>query len=364
MHDSIKKVALHSTHEALGAKLIPFAGYLMPVRYSSELEEHHTVREKVGVFDVSHMGEFLVKGPNALALIQKVSANDAAILSIGQAQYSYLPNEKGGIVDDLLVYKLAEEEYMLVVNASNIEKDWNWINQHNPFGAKLENISDNTSLLAVQGPLATLALQSLTPTDLNTIPFYHFKKDIFAGVKNVIISATGYTGAGGFELYVKNEAVKNVWDALFEAGKKFGIRPIGLGARDTLRLEMGYCLYGNDINDETSPIEAGLGWITKFNKEFINKQELQRQKSEGVSKKLVGFKVLEKGIPRAHYPIENGQGALIGEVTSGSLSPSMVIGIGLGYVDKEFSRPGTEIAIVVRNKKIKAKVEKLPLLKK
>ncbi|MEX2513080.1 MAG: glycine cleavage system aminomethyltransferase GcvT [Cyclobacteriaceae bacterium] len=364
MPDSIKKVALHSTHEALGAKLIPFAGYLMPVRYSSELEEHRTVREKVGVFDVSHMGEFLIKGPNALPLIQKVSANDAALLSIGQAQYSYFPNETGGIVDDLLVYRLAEDEYMLVVNASNIEKDWVWINDHNTFGAKLENISDQMSLLAVQGPLATQALQSQTPVDLNTIPFYHFKVGKFAGVNHVIISATGYTGAGGFELYVKNEEVKKVWTALFEAGKNFGIRPIGLGARDTLRLEMGYCLYGNDINEETSPIEAGLSWVTKFNKDFINKQELQKQKTEGVSKKLVGFTFLEKGIPRAHYPIENLQGKPIGEVTSGSLSPSMGIGIGLGYVEKGYTKSGTEFAIVVRNKKIKAIVEKLPLYKK
>ncbi len=362
MENTIKKVALNDTHVALGAKMVPFAGYNMPVRYSSDMEEHHTVRKAVGVFDVSHMGEFLVKGPQALTLIQKITSNDASKLVIGQAQYSCLPNETGGIVDDLLVYKIHEEKYLLVVNASNIEKDWDWIQQHNQAGAELEDISDNTSLFAVQGPKATEALQSLTPINLDKIKFYHFEIGEFAGVPDVIISATGYTGAGGFEIYVHNEHAQKVWDALFEAGKDLGIKPIGLGARDTLRLEMGYCLYGNDINETTSPIEAGLGWITKLNKTFINRDQLAQQKEEGVSRKLVGFVLQEKGIPRAHYPIVNLKGEKIGEVTSGTLSPSMGIGIGLGYVDIAYAKPGTSIAISVRKKNLEARVKKLPLL--
>ncbi|ERM82172.1 glycine cleavage system protein T [Rhodonellum psychrophilum GCM71 = DSM 17998] len=364
MENIIKKVTLNDLHEALGGKMVPFAGYFMPVRYSSDLDEHNTVRESVGVFDVSHMGEFMVKGPNALALIQKVTSNDASKLVVGQAQYSCFPNEKGGIVDDLIVYKMAEEEYMLVVNASNIEKDWNWINQHNVFGAELTNLSDGMSLFAVQGPKATEALQPLTPVDLSAIKFYHFTVGDFAGVQDVIISGTGYTGAGGFEIYVKNEDAQKVWDAIFESGKDLGIKPIGLGARDTLRLEMGYCLYGNDLNDETSPIEAGLGWITKFTKDFINSENLKKQKEEGVSKKLVGFILKEKGIPRAHYPIVNLHGEVIGEVTSGSISPTMGLGIGLGYVQTEYAIPGTGIAITVRNKNLEAVIEKLPLLQK
>lgn len=364
MENIIKKVTLNDLHEALGGKMVPFAGYFMPVRYSSDLEEHNTVRESVGVFDVSHMGEFLVKGPNALALIQKVTSNDASKLVIGQAQYSCFPNEKGGIVDDLIVYKMADEEYMLVVNASNIEKDWNWINQHNEFGAELTNLSDEMSLFAVQGPKATEALQPLTNVDLSTIKFYHFTVGEFAGVKDVIISGTGYTGAGGFEIYCKNEDALKIWNAIFESGKDLGIKPIGLGARDTLRLEMGYCLYGNDLNDETSPIEAGLGWITKFTKDFINAENLKKQKEEGVSRKLVGFILKEKGIPRAHYPIVNLQGEVIGEVTSGSISPTMGLGIGLGYIQTEYATPGTRIAITVRNKNLVAVIEKLPLLKK
>jgi aminomethyltransferase len=364
MTDNIKKVQLNDLHEALGAKMVPFAGYNMPVRYSSDIEEHKTVREGVGVFDVSHMGEFMVRGEKALDLIQKVTSNDASKLVIGQAQYSCFPNEEGGIVDDLIVYKIADQEYMLVVNASNIEKDWNWINKHNHMGADLENISDKISLFAIQGPKAIEAVQSLTPIDLSSIKFYHFTIGEFAGVENVIISGTGYTGAGGFEIYVKNEDAESVWNAVFEAGKSLGIKPIGLGARDTLRLEMGYCLYGNDINDETSPLEAGLGWITKFTKEFINSENLKKQKEKGVEKKLVGFIINEKGIPRAHYPIVNNSGEVIGEVTSGTMSPSMGVGIGLGYVKSEYASPGTEIAITVRNKNLPARIEKLPLYKK
>ena len=363
MTENIKKIQLHELHVALGAKMTPFAGYDMPVRYSSDMEEHHTVRNGVGVFDVSHMGEFMVTGPAALELIQKVTSNDASKLVSGQAQYSCLPNEKGGIVDDLIVYKFDNEKYMLVVNASNIEKDWDWINQHNTMKADLKNISDSISLFAVQGPKAIEAVQSLTPINLNDIMFYHFAVEEFAGIKDVIISGTGYTGAGGFEIYVRNEDAEKVWKAIFEAGKDYAIKPIGLGARDTLRLEMGYCLYGNDINDDTSPIEAGLGWITKFNKEFINSENLKKQKEVGVERKLVGFKMEEKGIPRAHYPIVNMAGETIGEVTSGTLSPSLGIGVGLGYVKTAYSIPGSEIKISVRNKNIKAIVSKPPFTK-
>jgi aminomethyltransferase len=364
MSENIKKIQLNDLHVALGGKMVPFAGFNMPVRYSSDTEEHHTVRQGVGVFDVSHMGEFKVTGPKALDLIQKVTSNDASKLVVGQAQYSCFPNETGGIVDDLIVYKFGEEDYMLVVNASNIEKDWNWINKHNDMGATLENISDSISLFAIQGPKAIDAVQSLTSVNLSDIKFYHFKVGDFAGVQDVIISGTGYTGAGGFEVYVKNEDAEKVWNAVFEAGKPFDIKPIGLGARDTLRLEMGYCLYGNDINDETSPIEAGLGWITKFTKDFINSENLKKQKEEGVSRKLIGFILQEKGIPRGHYPIVNLNGETIGEVTSGTMTPSMGVGIGMGYVRSEYAAPGTEIAITVRNKNLLAKVEKFPLYKK
>lgn len=364
MENTIKKVALNDKHIELGGKMVPFAGYNMPVRYSSDKEEHNTVRNGVGVFDVSHMGEFLVTGPNALALIQKVTSNDASRLVIGQAQYSCFPNESGGIVDDLIVYKMEEEKYLLVVNASNIEKDWNWINKHNNMGATLLNSSDEISLFAVQGPKATEILQTITPVKLDEIKFYHFAVGEFAGKQDVIISGTGYTGAGGFEIYVKNDDALDLWNAIFEAGADEHIKPIGLGARDTLRLEMGYCLYGNDIDDTTSPLEAGLGWITKFTKDFINSENLKKQKEEGVSRKLVGFKFKEKGIPRAHYPIINEAGEQIGEVTSGTMSPSMGIGIGLGYVETAYAKPGTEIAVTVRNKNLAAVVEKLPLLKK
>ena len=364
MENEVKKITLHDVHVQLGAKMMPFAGFNMPVRYSSDLEEHQAVREGVGVFDVSHMGEFVVRGPNALVLIQWISSNDASKLEIGQAQYAYFPNATGGIVDDLIIYKMAEEEYMLVVNAANSKKDWEWINQHNKMGAELEDISDQISLFAIQGPKANATLQQLTSIRLEDIPSYHFVVGEIAGVPDVIVSATGYTGSGGFELYVKNEDARILWDALFQAGRDVGIKPIGLGARDTLRLEMGYLLFGNDISEETSPIEAGLGWITKFSKDFINSEALKEQKQAGIARKLVGFLLREKGIPRAKYPILNPDGEVIGEVTSGTLSPTMGIGIGLGYVESAYAHPGTEIAIAVRNKKLNAVIQKLPLLKR
>ena len=363
MEAPIKTIPLNDLHASLGGKMVPFAGYMMPVRYSSDMEEHLCVRQGVGVFDVSHMGEFFVEGPQALALIQKVTSNDASTLVIGQAQYSCLPNATGGIVDDLIVYKMAEEKYMLVVNASNIDKDWDWINAHNTMGATLHNSSDEYCLFAVQGPKAATAMQSITSVDLTKIQFYHFTVGEFAGVKNVIISGTGYTGAGGFEIYVKNADAVHVWEQIFEAGAAYNIKPIGLGARDTLRLEMGYCLYGNDITDTTSPIEAGLGWITKFTKDFTNSEALRHQKEAGVSRKLVGFIMQERGIPRGHYPIMDDTGEVIGEVTSGTQSPSMGLGIGMGYVQTAHSKVGTEIYIQIRNKNLKAKVEKLPLYK-
>lgn len=359
----LKKIALNDVHEALGAKMVPFAGYNMPVRYSSDLDEHHTVRKAVGVFDVSHMGEFLVSGPEALDLIQRVTSNDASKLSLGKIQYSCLPNQEGGIVDDLLVYCLAEEEYMLVVNASNIAKDWNWISQFNTKNAHLQNISDALSLFAVQGPKAAAALQSLTKVDLTNMVYYTFDKSEFAGVPNVIISATGYTGAGGFEIYVPNAHAKEVFEKIMAAGAGFGIKPIGLGARDTLRLEMGYCLYGNDITDSTSPLEAGLGWVTKFSKDFTNAQNLKAQKEQGVGRKLIGFEMMEQGIPRSHYEIVDAEGVAIGEVTSGTMSPSLGKGVGLGYVQTEYATPGTDLYIKVRNKQLKAQVVKLPFYK-
>ena len=359
---SEKKVQLHKVHESLGAKMIPFAGFIMPVRYTSDIEEHKTVRESVGVFDVSHMGEFLVEGPEALQLLQKVTSNDVSKLYDGKVQYSCLPNEQGGIVDDLLVYRFNENKYMLVVNATNIEKDWRWVNQHNSFDCSLTNVSDAYSLFAVQGPRATELLSELTPVDLEAMQYYTFTIGEIAGVKEVIISATGYTGSGGFELYVKNEDAEKLWGKIFEVGEKFGVKPIGLGARDTLRLEKGFCLYGNDIDDNTSPIEAGLGWITKFNKDFINKDAFLKQKEAGVAKKLVAFKVLERGIPRSHYRILNTDGKEIGKVTSGTMSPSMGVGIGMGYVETSFSEPGTSVLIEVRNKQLKAEIVKLPFV--
>ncbi|SNC74880.1 aminomethyltransferase [Hymenobacter gelipurpurascens] len=362
MAEDLKTVPLNDVHQQLGAKMVPFAGYNMPVRYSSDLDEHHTVRRAVGIFDVSHMGEFRVRGPQALDLIQRVTSNDASKLQPGKAQYSCLPNSQGGIVDDLLVYKLAEEDYLLVVNASNIEKDWNWIQEHNTQGAEMENVSDTISLFAVQGPKAIQALQSLTETDLTSIPYYSFVQGTFAGAPNVIISATGYTGAGGFELYVPNESAQQVWDKVMEAGKPFGLKPIGLGARDTLRLEMGYCLYGNDITDETSPLEAGLGWITKFTKDFTNSESLKKQKEAGVERKLVGFLMDGPGIPRGHYELVNEAGEKIGDVTSGTQSPSLSKGIGLGYVNTALSAPGSKIFVQIRGKNQPATVVKLPFV--
>ncbi|MEL4309071.1 glycine cleavage system aminomethyltransferase GcvT [Joostella sp. CR20] len=361
----MKNTALTEVHIELGAKMVPFAGYNMPVQYEGVNIEHETVRNHLGVFDVSHMGEFLISGPNALALIQKVSSNDATKLTIGKAQYSCLPNEDGGIVDDLIIYKMKEEQYLLVVNASNIEKDWNWISKYNEsFGADMRNISDDYSLLAIQGPKAVEAMQSLTPVDLSAIKFYSFEVGEFAGIKHVIISATGYTGSGGFEIYCKNTEVEQVWSKVLEAGKDFGIKPIGLAARDTLRLEMGYCLYGNDIDDTTSPLEAGLGWITKFSKDFVNSEALQRQKEAGVSKKLVGFEMIERGIPRHGYEIINEADEVIGNVTSGTMAPSLNKGIGMGYVTTENAQEGTTIYLQIRKKKVQAKVVKLPFYKK
>jgi aminomethyltransferase len=333
----------------------------MPVRYSSDIEEHMTVRKGVGVFDVSHMGEFTIKGPKALDLIQRVTSNDASKLIDGQAQYSCLPNEKGGVVDDLIVYKIKDEDYMLVVNAANIEKDWNWISKYNQ-GAEMKNISDELCLFAVQGPKAKDTLQKITNSDLGAIKYYHFAIGEFAGVNDVVMSNTGYTGAGGFEIYVRNEHAEKVWNAVFEAGKEFDIKPIGLGARDTLRLEMGFCLYGNDIDDTTSPLEAGLGWITKFTKDFTNSENLKKQKEAGVTRKLVGFKMVDRGIPRHDYLIRDASGNEIGKVTSGTMSPILSIGIGLGYVTKEYAAPGSEIFIDVRGRNLKAEVSKVPLV--
>ena len=357
-----KRIPLHDVHVTLGGKIVPFAGYDMPVRYSSDKEEHLTVRNGVGVFDVSHMGEFLVKGPGSLDLIQRVTSNDASKLVDGQAQYSCLPNDQGGIVDDLIVYRFAEDDYMLVVNASNIDKDWEWITSHNRYGAVMENVSDDICLFAVQGPKAAEALQSLTNVTLADVKFYHFVKGEMAGIPEVIISGTGYTGAGGFELYVNKEHAVALWKAIFEAGASQGIKPIGLGARDTLRMEMGYCLYGNDINDETSPLEAGLGWITKFTKDFVNAETLQQQKEAGVNKRLVGFKMVERGIPRQGYEICDADEKVIGQVTSGTMSPSLNIGVGLGYVNTGMHKSGTEVYIRVRNKLIKAEVSRPPFV--
>ena len=359
----MKNTALTDTHIALGAKMVPFAGFNMPVSYEGVNAEHETVRTAVGVFDVSHMGEFLITGPKALDLIQKVTSNDASKLADGKAQYSCLPNDKGGIVDDLIVYKLEDEKYLLVVNASNIEKDWDWMSKHNTMGAEMRNLSDEYSLLAIQGPKASEAMQSLTSVNLSEIPFYNFVVADFAGIEHVIISATGYTGSGGFEIYCKNSEVQQVWDRVFEAGKDFGIKPIGLAARDTLRLEMGYCLYGNDINDTTSPLEAGLGWITKFTKDFINAEELSAQKEKGVERKLVGFELDERGIPRHDYKIVDDNGNEIGIVTSGTMSPSTGKAIGMGYVPVSYATPGSKIFIQIRKKAIPATVVKMPFYK-
>ncbi len=360
----MKNTALTQKHQDLGAKLVPFAGYNMPVQYEGVTVEHETVRNGVGVFDVSHMGEFELKGENALALIQKVSTNDASVLVDGKAQYSCMPNGNGGIVDDLIIYRISQNHYFLVVNASNIEKDWNWISSHNDLGVEMTNLSNDYSLLAIQGPKAAEAMQQLTSIDLSAMVYYTFQYGTFAGIENVMISATGYTGSGGFELYVKNEHAEQLWNRIFEAGEKFGIKPIGLAARDTLRLEMGFCLYGNDIDDTTSPLEAGLGWITKFTKDFVDSDFLKNQKEVGVSRKLVAFEMIDRGIPRHDYKIVDANGAEIGKVTSGTMSPSMKIGIGLGYVTIENAQLDREIFIDIRDKNIKAKVVKLPFYKK
>lgn len=360
----MKNTALSHIHESLGAKMVPFAGYNMPVQYEGVNAEHETVRNGVGVFDVSHMGEFLLSGENALALIQKVTSNDASVLEVGRAQYSCLPNNDGGIVDDLIIYRIKEEQYLLVVNASNIEKDWNWISSHNDLGVDMKDLSEDYSLLAIQGPKAVEAMQSLTSVDLSQIKYYHFEVADFAGIEHVIISATGYTGSGGFEIYCKNSEVEQIWTKVFEAGASFGIKPIGLAARDTLRLEMGFCLYGNDINDTTSPLEAGLGWITKFTKEFTNSDNLKKQKEAGVTRKLVAFEMVDRGIPRHDYEIADADGNVVGIVTSGTQSPSLGIAIGLGYVPTALATVDSEIYIRIRNKDVKAKVVKLPFYKK
>ena len=359
----MKNTALTETHKALGAKIVPFAGYNMPVQYEGVNAEHETVRNAVGVFDVSHMGEFLIEGEHAFDLIQRISSNDASKLTIGKAQYSCLPNDDGGIVDDLIIYKIKEDAFLLVVNASNIEKDWKWISSKNEAGATMRDLSDNYSLLAIQGPKAIEAMQSLTSYDLSSIKFYNFVVEDFAGIEHVIISATGYTGSGGFEIYCKNSEVKQIWDKVLEAGIDFGIKPIGLAARDTLRLEMGYCLYGNDIDDTTSPIEAGLGWITKFTKEFNNSEALKAEKERGPDRKLVAFELDERGVPRQGYDIVDGQGKTIGVVTSGTMSPSLGKGIGLGYVPTIFSDVNSKINIQIRKNAIPATVVKLPFYK-
>ena len=360
----MKNTALLQKHLEANAKMVPFAGYNMPVQYEGVNAEHDTVRNGVGVFDVSHMGEFFLRGPKALDLIQRVCTNDASVLFDGKAQYSCMPNGNGGIVDDLIIYRISQEEYLLVVNASNIEKDWNWIASHNTEGVEMENASDAYSLLAIQGPKAAEAMQSLTDVNLSEMGYYTFTKGTFAGCNNVFISATGYTGSGGFEIYIPNEAAPVVWDAVFEAGKPYGIKPIGLAARDTLRLEMGFCLYGNDIDDSTSPIEAGLGWITKFTKDFVDSEKLKSQKEQGVSRKLVAFEMVERGIPRHDYRILDGNNREIGKVTSGTMSPSMKIGIGLGYVETPHASIDSTIYIEIRDKGILAKVVKLPFYKK
>lgn len=360
----MNKLTLNDQHVAMGGKMVPFTGFDMPVQFEGVNIEHETVRNAVGVFDVSHMGEFLLSGPTAIDLIQTISSNDASVLTVGRAQYSCMPNGKGGVVDDLIIYKIKEEQYLLVVNASNIEKDWNWISSHNTMDAEMRNLSDDYSLLAIQGPKAVEAMQSLSSIDLAAIKYYHFEVADFAGIPHAIISATGYTGSGGFEIYCKNDEVEQIYTKVLEAGAEFGIKPIGLAARDTLRLEMGFCLYGNDIDDTTSPLEAGLGWITKFTKDFVDADFLAKQKEEGIKRKLVAFQMDGRGIPRQGYKIQDAHGNEIGNVTSGTMSPSMKIGIGLGYVTKELSALETEIFINIRDKGVKAQIVKLPFYKK
>ena len=356
----MKNTELNDIHVGLGAKMVEFAGYNMPVQYAGVKAEHLSVRESIGVFDVSHMGEFFVSGENSFAFLQSILSNDLSKIVDGQAQYTCLPNETNGIVDDLIVYKFNTNKYMLVVNASNIEKDWNWINSKNSHGVNIKNESNDYSLLAIQGPNAIEAMQNLTNVDLNQIPFYHFAVNNFAGFENIIISATGYTGSGGFEIYCKNSQVIDIWNEVFKAGEKFNIKPIGLAARDTLRLEMGYCLYGNDLNESTSPIEAGLGWITKFNKEFTNSEYLKNEKENGPERKLVAFETIERGIPRKDYEIFSDTEKLIGFVTSGTMSPSFSKGIGLGYINTNYSKIDNYVFIKIRDKLIKSIIVKLP----
>ncbi|MCY0968124.1 glycine cleavage system aminomethyltransferase GcvT [Chryseobacterium wangxinyae] len=358
----MKKTALYDKHVSLGAKIVPFAGFDMPVQYSGVTEEHFAVREKAGLFDVSHMGQFFIEGAGSKDLLQFVTTNNLDALENGKAQYSCLPNEDGGIVDDLIVYKMEDDKYFVVVNASNIEKDWNHISKYNTFGAEMTNASDEMSLLAVQGPKAAEILQKLTETNLSEIPYYHFTVGSVAGVSDVIISNTGYTGSGGFEIYFKNDDAEKLWDEILTAGESEGMIPCGLAARDTLRLEKGFCLYGMDIDDTTSPIEAGLGWITKFDKDFVSKEIFAKQKEEGVTRKLVGFELTDKGVPRHDYPVVDAEGNVIGKVTSGTQSPMKKIGLGIAYVDKPHFKLGTEIFIQVRNKNIPAKVVKMPFV--
>ncbi|MDN3706104.1 glycine cleavage system aminomethyltransferase GcvT [Myroides ceti] len=360
----MKQVPLNNVHIALGAKMVPFAGFNMPVQYEGVNIEHETVRNGVGVFDVSHMGLFKITGSDALAFAQKVTSNDVAVLIDGKAQYGYFPNDKGGVVDDIITYRVNENEYLMVVNASNIEKDFEWISQFKTGNVTLENLSDAYSLLAVQGPKANEAMQSLTDVNLSELKFYHFTVGNFAGCNDVIISATGYTGSGGFEIYAKNENIVTIWNKIMEAGAAFGIKPIGLAARDTLRLEMGYCLYGNEITDETSPLEAGLGWVTKFTKDFVNAENLKAEKEAGIKNKLIGFELIERGIPRHDYEIVDKDGNIIGKVTSGTQSPSLGKGIGMGYVPVAFSKEDSEIFIRIRKNDVKAKVVKTPFYKK
>tara|TARA_B100000795_G_scaffold266227_1_gene249092 strand:- start:719 stop:1801 length:1083 start_codon:yes stop_codon:yes gene_type:complete len=359
----MRNTALSHIHEALGAKMVPFAGYNMPVQYEGVTAEHLSVRENVGVFDVSHMGEFIIRGEGAFELVQKVTSNDVSKLVDGKVQYTCLPNGNGGIVDDLLVYRMDEKTYFLVVNASNIAKDWDWISKHNTAGVEMVNISEETSLLAVQGPKAAKALESLTEMNISDMKYYTFQKGNFAGKENVLISTTGYTGAGGFEIYFNNDDAEEIWKAIFEAGKDSNISPVGLAARDTLRLEMGFCLYGNDIDDTTSPLEAGLGWITKFTNDFVDSDFLQKQKEAGITKRLVGFELVDRGVPRQGYDVVNQEGEKIGNVTSGTMAPSLKKGIGLAYIPKDMTAPGTEIYITVRKKQLKAKVVALPFYK-
>ncbi|KAA3648898.1 MAG: glycine cleavage system aminomethyltransferase GcvT [Bacteroidetes bacterium] len=360
--EDLKYTALNKVHIDLGAKMVPFAGYNMPLQYSGLTEEHNAVRNSVGMFDVSHMGEFIIKGSKALDLIQKISTNDASVLVPGKIQYSCMPNGRGGIVDDLLIYMLSENTYMLVVNASNIQKDWDWIQSQNTFGAEMQDISDRTSLLAIQGPKAVEALQSLTDINLADMKYYTFEKGKFAGFDNVLISATGYTGSGGFEIYFENEYAEKIWNAIMEAGRGVGIMPAGLGARDTLRLEKGFCLYGNDIDDNTSPIEAGLGWVTKFTKDFVDAKLFKEQKEKGVARKLVAFIMLDRGIPRKDYDLCDVDENIIGKVTSGTSSPTLKNGIGLAYVATEHAKVGTEIYLSVRGKQLKAQIVKPPFV--